>query len=243
MHFARTGLAVFLGLLAAASPSGATSLQISPVRLDLPAKAAASKITLRNMGEQAVRAQVRIFKWTQVNGKDQLVQTRDVVASPPIIKLEPGKNNVIRVVRTAKQPVATEEAYRLIVDELPQSVGESGKTISFVLRYSIPVFFAASDPGKTDLAWSVEARGKQTTLVVANPSNKHARITDLAMTLENGKKTSFGSGLIGYVLANSTTRFTFKQGLKGAAAGDTIMIVAQNNDEPVKAAAKVRAAD
>jgi fimbrial chaperone protein len=243
MRFARIGLVVFSGLLAAASPSGATSLQISPVRLDLPANAAASKITLRNMGEQGVRAQVRIFKWMQVNGKDQLAETRDVVASPPIIKLEPGKNNVIRVVRTAKRPVAMEEAYRLIVDELPQSVGEPGKTISFVLRYSIPVFFSALDTGKTNLTWSVEARGKQTTLVVANTSNKHARITDLAMTLESGKKATFGGGLIGYVLANSTARFTLKQGLKGAAAGDTIMIAAQNNDEPIKAAAKVRAAD
>jgi fimbrial chaperone protein len=243
MRFARIGLALFVGLLAAASPVAASSLQVSPVRLDLPANALASKITIRNMGQQGLSAQVRIFKWVQVKGKDQLVETRDVVASPPIVKLEPGKNNVIRVVRTAKQPVATEEAYRLIVDELPQAVGEAKKSVSFVLRYSLPVFFAASEPGKTTLTWSVEAHSKQTTLVVANPSNKHARITDLAMTLESGKTASFGNGLVGYVLANSTARFTFRQGLKGAGAGDTILIAAQNNDEPVKAAAKVRAAD
>lgn len=243
MHLARIGLAVLLGGLAAAQPVQAASLQISPVRLDLPADTAASKITLRNGGEENFNAQVRVFKWMQVDGKDRLVATRDVVASPPIIKLPPGRDSVIRIVRTAKQPAATEEAYRLIVDELPQPVTNPGKKISFVLRSSIPVFFASSQPSGSKLSWSLETSGKGTTLVVSNPSNRHARITDLAMTLENGKRASFGNGLIGYVLANSTARFTFKQRLKGAAAGDTIVIAAQSNDEPVKAAAKVRAAD
>jgi fimbrial chaperone protein len=243
MRFAGIGLGIILGLLAATSPTGAASLQVSPVRLDLPASANASKINLRNMGQGSVTAQVRIFKWVQVKGKDELVETRDVVASPPIAKLEPGKNNVIRIVRTAKQPVATEEAYRLLVDEVPATAGKSGKNVSFVLRYSIPIFFSAPEAGDTTLTWSLESNGKSTTLIVKNPANEHARISDLAMTTESGKKISYGSGLIGYVLAKSTARFKLKKALKGAAPGETIVIAAQNKDEPVTAAAKVRAAD
>jgi fimbrial chaperone protein len=243
MHFARIGLSLFLGFMAAASPGLAASLQISPVRLDLPAKAAASKITLLNNGEESVSAQVRIFKWVQVNGKDKLVETRDVVASPPIAKLEPGKNNVIRIVRTAKTPVAAEESYRLLVDELPPAASKAKGNVSFALRYSIPVFFAAPSAGESQLNWSIESNGKQTTLVIANPANRHARISDLAMTGKSGKTMSLGNGLVGYVLANSTARITLKKALKGAAPGDTIVIAAQSNDVPVKAAAKVRAAD
>jgi fimbrial chaperone protein len=243
MHFARIGLSLFLGFMAAASPVSAASLQVSPVRLDLPAKAAASKITLLNKSDESVSAQVRIFKWVQVGGKDKLVPTRDVVASPPIAKLEPGKTNVIRIVRTAKTPVAAEESYRLLVDELPPAASKAKGNVSFVLRYSIPVFFAAPTSGEPQLNWSIESNGKHTTLIVANPANRHARISDLAMTPGSGKTMSLGTGLIGYVLANSTARFTLKKALKGAAPGDTIVIAAQSNDVPIKAAAKVRAAD
>jgi fimbrial chaperone protein len=243
MRFARTGLTLFLGLLAAATPGWASSLQISPIGLNLPANAAASKINLRNTGPDGLSAQIRVFKWMQVKGKDQLVETQDLVASPPIVKLDPGKNNVIRIVRTAKTPVAAEEAYRLVVDELPSSASKRRNRIGFVLRYSLPVFFAAPSPDGQKLTWSLESKGKQTTLVIANPANEHARITDLSITPRGGKTLNLGNGLLGYVLANSTARFPLKNALKGAAPGDTIVIAAQSNDEPVKAAAKVRAAD
>ena len=114
-----------LGLLSAtvlsvAVPAAAlaSSLQVAPVNIEVPAPGAASTITLKNSGSGSVNAQIRVFKWTQVDGKDQLVPTKEVVASPPAVKLGPGKSSVVRIVRRSKSPTATEESFRLVVDEV-----------------------------------------------------------------------------------------------------------------------------
>ena len=69
----------------------AASLQIMPVNIDVPAPGAASKVTITNAGGEGANIQIRVFKWVQTNGKDELVETRDVVASPPAVKLGAGK--------------------------------------------------------------------------------------------------------------------------------------------------------
>ncbi len=88
-------LRIFLGILtlltACAGQAGASSLQVAPVRLNIPPQAAASKISLSNLGDEAIQAQVRVFRWVQADGVEKLVETKDVVASPPMIRMAPGK--------------------------------------------------------------------------------------------------------------------------------------------------------
>lgn len=239
-------LPVFAGamLAALAAPAGAaSSLQVAPVRIEVPAGAAASKLTLANGGDETLQAQVRVFKWVQVEGKDQLVETRDVVASPPMLALEPGKSSVIRVVRTAKAGMAKEESYRLLVDQLPSAPARQSASVNFVLRYSIPVFFSPKSEQGANLSWSVEARKGQTVLHVANTGDAHLRISGLSMKTPDGKVTSFGNGLVGYVLAGSDARFALKGALKGAKPGQSVLITAEGNDRPVQAQAEIRVAN
>jgi fimbrial chaperone protein len=132
-----TGLALGLGLSGAA----ASSLRVSPIGLDLAGGAAASTIRLWNNEKQPVNVQVRIFKWTKVDGKDRFEPTTDVVASPPISKLAGGSENLIRVVRVAKRPLAEKENYRLMVDELPSVAAAGTSRVNIVIRHSIPVRF------------------------------------------------------------------------------------------------------
>ena len=108
-------------LVASPLAAAAASLSVSPVSLEIAAPGAASSLTLGNTGTEAINAQIRVYQWTQSNGADVLTPTRDVVASPPFLKLAPGLSNVVRVVRLAKTPLAHEEAYRLVVDELPKT--------------------------------------------------------------------------------------------------------------------------
>jgi len=50
----------------------ATELQVSPTGIDVAAPGAASKISITNLGKDVINAQVRIFKWVQVDGENQL---------------------------------------------------------------------------------------------------------------------------------------------------------------------------
>jgi len=192
--------------------SQATSLQISPVLVEVPAPGAASKLLLRNSGSELVKAQIRVFKWVQKNGKDELVPTRDVVASPPLVKISPNGTNIVRVIRISKTPTKGEESYRIIVDQLPDRTRKSGVAVKLQMRYSIPVFFGGNSGDEPSLAWKVKNHGSN--LVVKNQGKKHVRISELTVKDKKGRKIASKNGLVGYVLSNSIASFDIKPFMK-----------------------------
>ena len=129
-----------LELALACMTSQAGSLEVAPVLIDVQAPAAATKLILRNVGATTLNAQVRVYRWTQVDGTDRLTETRDVVASPPLAQIPANGQQLVRIVRVAKQPPEGEESYRLLVDEISQVTRHTGVGVNFSLRYSIPVF-------------------------------------------------------------------------------------------------------
>ena len=133
-------LAAFTALTAI-DPSWAASLQVAPVKVEVASPGAATTVKLRNEGTTSLNAQIRVFRWSQVNGEDKLEPTTDVVASPPLTKLSPKTDYTVRLVRVSKTPVAKEETYRLFIDELPDAANQRNRAVNLLLRYSIPVFF------------------------------------------------------------------------------------------------------
>src|SRR5215831_17602613 len=93
-----------LVLMSLPTAAGAASLQVAPVTLEIPAPGASATLKLRNEGSAALNAQIRVFRWTEVNGEEKLEPTDDVVASPPIARLAPKADYVVRLVRLAKRP-------------------------------------------------------------------------------------------------------------------------------------------
>ena len=103
-----TGNIVFAALFAfACGPAAAGSLQVEPVLLDVTAPGAASTVTLRNEGTQPINAQIRVFRWSLVDGQEKLEPTDAVVASPPSVTLTPKGQYIARVVlKIAANPAA-----------------------------------------------------------------------------------------------------------------------------------------
>ena len=153
-------LALLAGLLLSSAGALASGLQVSPVSLTLIPPRAADGLWLSNSGTDPLRAQVRVFRWTQVDGKDQLVPSRDLVISPPMLRLAVDARQLIRVIRTGAPPNgagAAEASYRLIVDELP--VDDQGlHGLKFVMRYSVPIFVEPQGGPKpaASLVWSMQ---------------------------------------------------------------------------------------
>ena len=65
-HLRNTLFTVLWGVSCAVAASG---LQVSPVSLTLPPTQAADGLWLSNTGDNVVNAQVRVFRWTQVEVK------------------------------------------------------------------------------------------------------------------------------------------------------------------------------
>lgn len=206
----------FAAALGALQPGGAhaAGLQVTPVSLTLDAKRNADGMWLSNTGDAPLTAQVRVFHWTQAGGEDQLTASRSLAVSPPMLTLEPGARQLVRVIRTGAPPAEREDAFRLLVDEVPDE--RTQKTgLNMVLRYSVPVFVAPSgtSPTAPQLSWSLRG-GAETALEVANAGSMHAQLSSLAFVGADGASTPISEGLLGYVLPGATMHWP----LKGAAA-------------------------
>lgn len=222
---------------AAPAFADATSLQIMPVNIEVPAPGAASKVTITNHGSKTANIQVRVFKWIQKDGKDELIETRDVVASPPALKLGSGKKSIIRVVRVNKSPAANEETYRLVIDDIAAPRKSGDAAIGFSVRHSLPVFFTAAD-AEAELNWKVAVKGDKLIVTAANSGGRRARLMDLRVAGKGGKAISFGAGLSGYVLGQSSRVWVAKA--KFISPGAFIKILAQSDHGSVEATAKVQ---
>jgi len=206
----------------------AASLQVAPVLVEVPAPGAAATLKLRNEGNRPLDAQIRIFRWTQVDGADVLTPTNDVAASPPLASLRPNADYTIRIVRTRKEPVAKEESYRLLIDELPAAGGAQGSAVNIALRYSIPVFFMV--PGTAPkLSWELQQRASKPMIAVSNAGDRRIRLSKLKFTDGKGGTANFGDGLAGYVLGHSTRVWAVPANAKGFGAGGVASISAQSD--------------
>lgn len=217
----------------------AASLQISPVRLEVTAPGATATITLRNSGAKAIATQSRVFRWVQDGAEEHLTPTEDVVVSPPAADLLPDQNYIVRVVRVANKPIEGEEAYRLIIDELPEEPRRS-HAVSFVLRQSIPLLFDSQDASAPDIAWRVSQNGRVLSLTATNSGDRRFRLAAVKIRDSGGKVISSNQGLVGYALGRSsmTWKFPSKAALR---TGAKITVEGRSDEGPFSAPVAVQA--
>ncbi len=227
-------------LLLAAGGASAASLQVAPVLLEVAAPGATTTVTLRNTGVSPITTQVRVFRWIQDGGKERFEPTEDVVASPPAAELRPGQDYVVRVVRLAKTPLAGEEAYRLLIDELPQPT-QRGRAVNFVVRHALPLFFDSQDGSAPRASWRVTQKGRVVSLTATNEGDRRIRLS--GVKIDSGAKTvSFGPGLVGYSLGHSAMSWTIATSGPALQPGAKVAINGQTEEGPFDAQAVVQKA-
>ncbi|MEW6644164.1 MAG: molecular chaperone [Pseudomonadota bacterium] len=217
----------------------AGSLRVAPVLLDVPAPGATTMLTLRNDGDRPIHVQIRAFSWTGTQGEPVLEPTSNVVVSPPAATLTPGTEYVVRIIRLAKQPVGGEESYRILVDELPDTVGAGSNTVRFVLRYSIPVFFSVASAASANVTWSLQSKGNALILMASNSGGRRLRIANLKLVDGAGAIALQRPGLVGYVLRKSSAAWTFPAGAQIAGRGP-LKLLAESESGAINAAVAVQ---
>ncbi len=203
-------------IIAAVAPLGASAstVVIWPVDPMIKPGEQATSLWLENTGSEAVTLQVRSFGWSQPDGKDALDAQDAVVASPPIATVQPGRRQLVRVIRRpSASAVAPERSYRLIIDELPTAQSAPGAVrmsarLAVQMRYSIPLFVysAAVDEQKPHLVTSYRTGSQGREIEIRNTGTGHARLTDVRLVTA-GKEQVVKGGLAGYVLSGATVRF------------------------------------
>ncbi|MDO5691469.1 MAG: fimbria/pilus periplasmic chaperone [Pseudomonadota bacterium] len=229
------GRAVATGLIAgvlswgAVGASHAAGLQISPVGLSLKHAQRAGALTLSNVGSAPVTVQVRAFQWTQdERGEDVLTPTQALVVSPPMAKIGAETEQQFRVIRTQPAGVG-EEAYRLIIDELPLPETNATKGLQLVLRYSVPVFLNADEYPEPTLQWRLEPLADdpgKTVLTVRNTGPARAQLSAAWLDPREGQvRQVLSQGLLGYVLAGHVLRRTLPASVSSLRSGRLTVVV------------------
>lgn len=234
----------------AIAQSGA-SLLIWPLNPTIKASESATALWLENAGSQPLTLQVRSFAWAQPDGEDAYAPQQDVIATPPVVTLPPKGKQLIRITRLAPPPRQAEQAYRLIVDEVPvertpQESQEIVTGVQFRLRYSLPLFtygagmlptaeaVSATAANKEKypaphLVWTVTKDGKQRIIEIENRGNGHARLTQSSLATALGDVELTG-GLMGYVLAGSRLRYPLPD--DSLSGGNALRLTASINNAP-----------
>lgn len=209
-------------------PAQASNFEIAPVVLELSSSRSAGVIKIVNNDNHNVSLQIRAYDWNQVDSKDDLQPTQNLIISPPVFNLAPGASQVIRVV-SRQAAGAGEIAFRLLIDEIPSAA--EGATINFKFRISMPVFIAPTGMPKPQLDYLLRS-GKPARLVVQNLGNRRARLLDLALTLPNGKKINAPAGGNPYTLAGITRQYLIDTETP-LAVGSKVKLTANSDAGPI----------
>jgi fimbrial chaperone protein len=165
-----------------------------------------------------------------------------------MIRIEPGKRQMVRLTRAVPVEPGVERAYRVVVDEVPtplssQPSGSESPSVGvrFQFRYSIPLFVhgegslpeaktsrrrAAAGGVRPDLEWRIISHDGQAHLEIRNAGPVHARLTEVRLR-QGSTLANLAKGLFGYVLAGTSIRRPLPAGFDAGAD-----LMATVNDSP-----------
>lgn len=202
----------------------AGNLQVAPILLEFGEGQQAQALWLENNGTRPLHAQVRVRQWTQDGSADVLEPSDTLQASPAIAEIAAGQRQLVRILRPTgnSAPPPHEQAFRLLVDELPEPQEQVTQGLQFLLRYSIPVFIlpagirpkieragpaTATDATQLHGEWHQTAGTLSVTL--HNTGQQRIRLSQLR-GLHDGATIELTPGLLGYVLPGQQMQWTLQ---------------------------------
>lgn len=200
---AACGLLPFAGAIAG-------EFVVSPIRLELGASMRSGAITVRNEGTEKMGFQVDAMEWRQdADGKDQYLQTQDLVFFPKIMTVEGGQEGLIRV-GTKTPVVPAEKTYRLFIQELPgttKAPEQNTAQVKFLIRFGAPVFVAPLKPQDGLAITSLDIAKGEISLSTHNSGNRHQMVQSLQLKgADSGGLEVYAVTLADRYLLSGTTK-------------------------------------
>ena len=181
--------------LASATGDAATPLLISPTLVEIAPTRKSGSIQVTNQSDVAVDLQMRGYDWLQPNGLDKLQPSETIVVSPAIATVPPGGRQLFRIL-VPVQPAATEQAFRVRINQLPRRDGPGAVAIN--LEFLVPVFRQAAGNAAAP-RWTQSSAG----VTFENAGTRHLKLADVTMIGSDGTKSSRTLPGSSYVLAGT----------------------------------------
>lgn len=219
------------GLGGAPSPALAGSVELSPITLQMVGRERTTTLRVRNTEAQPITLQLRAVDWAQPQGEDAYTRSQTLAVSPPVFTLKPGETQTVRVVVEGVDTVTTEKAYRLILDQIPESHLKGDAGVVVPIRVLLPVFLTPSANSRPKLSWALNASPSGGVLTARNTGDARERLVGLKVS-SGATEIASEQGLSGYVLAGASRSWA----LSGVQAGTArVSVTGEGLFEPIKA--------
>ena len=217
--------------------AGAATLQVSPVRITISADGTAGVVRLHNQSDVPTLVQVEALAWNEAADLSEIVRTSEILAVPPVFEIAAGAEQLIRLALRRPLTSGTEQAYRLLITEVPRAVGDGLQGVSFALRLNLPVF-VTPEGALPQPTWSLQRDGGGAKLTLGNQGNAHVRVRSIALFEDGGAQPVFVSDEGGYVLAGRER--TWQLDLARLKAGASLTVKAETNLGELEAPVDIR---
>ena len=222
------GLVFFIASLSYVTYSYAGSYSIQPVRATLSAVQKVDALTVTNQGTEVANIQLELMRWTQdEKGADVFEPTKDILATPPILAIQPNAKQVIRL--GLRRPPATdsEQTYRLFLKELPSPPKEGFTGLKVALNMSIPIFVLPNVKLTPQITWRLAVNAqKQLILYSHNQGKSHIQVANFTLKTEEKMLVS-AQQVANYMLAQQKRAWPVKDAILNI--GDKVQLLAQTD--------------
>lgn len=200
----------FISLLYGVTPASlAGQFSVNPVRVELSPENAIAVLKVTNQGDQPVALQVGTLSWSQEAGRDVVVPSRDILASPPIFKLPAGAEQIVRVGLRVNPAKDREQTYRVLFEEVLPPASPDFRGLRIALNISIPVFVTPGEAFHPAPQWRVVRASGGVEVQVTNQGKAHYRVSQLALVSPSGRQVASMEGNF-YVLPGVTRSWPVK---------------------------------
>lgn len=239
LFYRMSATALLTGVLFASIVAhAASSVLVWPVYQIIESDQSGSALWLENRGVEPVSLQIRVLAWKQENFDDRYAEQTNVVASPPFATVPPGQRQLIRLIRNTPVAANTEQAYRIIIDEIPSAINDTSagqnKTLvglQLQMRYLLPLFIDGGSLWTNErsdikrdaatatypiLQWRTINDGGKTYLQIRNSGIVHARLSNVFWSAKDNQKQGVKTmveGFMGYVLPGQVMRWLIPSGV------------------------------
>lgn len=223
---------MLLALLSLAiGPALAGSIAVNPIRVALSASKTTGALVVRNSGAEPSVVQMEIVSWSQHEGKDVLVPTKELLATPPIFTVPPGGSQTVRIgLRQGADP-RREVSYRVIMQEVPPPPSPEFRGLRVALRLSVPVFVTPAIAAAPALQWQAN-RNSQGDLQLAalNAGNAHVQVLRFKLSDGGSELRPIAQPEAAYILPDQQRGWTLRfKPAPAPAVGSALRVVAQTD--------------
>lgn len=178
-HRLASWLTAAMAWLLLAGPGAAAELSLMPVAVQLDRSTDRSTVRVTNNGSAPVVLQADAIRWHREAGVDRDEASDDLIVSPGVFTIGPGRTQVVRVGLRRTAASDREQTYRLVLREVPSQAAEPAMVqgnVRVLVTLRLPVY-VAPDAVRQEQRWHARY-DEQGRLVaqVTNHGNVHYRV-------------------------------------------------------------------